>query len=368
MKPLLSLYLVLFSAFALASNDFSSVYQRFQAAHTNGDHATASELAKQAYQLGIEKFGADSENALNLLYNLGNARLLNNQYEQALESYDALLTPFITLHGEQSQEVYELRLQRLKSMSKISISKGKPLERAYRNEGQTLFRLAEVLSEKEPEQAPELYFGVINILSSSIKLPLKRNRVIAYAETTESLLLDKFGESDNRTLKTQFYLGQLYSGKKARLAIDKFESLVGTLRGSLDYTHPYELAAHAQLVSLYEMEEQSEKATEHCMAIGRMTPWDDDIKPVPLYRVHPQYPKNTRMREGMVKMAFDISPTGFVENIQVLDSEGGKGFEDESIAALSEWRYAPKFEDGQAVTAKGQTVQLDFVLERRSVY
>ena len=58
-------------------------------------------------------------------------------------------------------------------------------------------------------------------------------------------------------------------------------------------------------------------------------------------------------------MTFDISASGFVENIQVIDSSSPL-FTKESIAALNKWRYAPKFENGQAVTATDIKVQLDY--------
>lgn len=58
-------------------------------------------------------------------------------------------------------------------------------------------------------------------------------------------------------------------------------------------------------------------------------------------------------------MEFEVTPTGFVDNVAVLESKGGKAFEVEAIKAMKKWRYAPKFEDGHAVASTTQ-VQLDF--------
>lgn len=44
-------------------------------------------------------------------------------------------------------------------------------------------------------------------------------------------------------------------------------------------------------------------------------------------------------------------------------SEGGSGFEKESLKAIKKWRYAPKFVDGKAVAAPS-TVQLDYTLSK----
>jgi len=97
-----------------------------------------------------------------------------------------------------------------------------------------------------------------------------------------------------------------------------------------------------------------------------MTPWQEDIKPQPLFRLPPKYPtKMARNRkEGWVLLSFDISAYGFVENIAVLESSH-RGFEEVSKEALERWRYAPKFEDGQAVKAEDMRVQLDYTFGNR---
>ena len=118
-------------------------------------------------------------------------------------------------------------------------------------------------------------------------------------------------------------------------------------------------------MAIFETKGKSEEATEHCLAIGRMKPWRDDIEPAPLYRVNPKYPVNyaRKSKEGSAIVAFDISPFGFVENARILESDG-ELFEKESLAAIKQWRYAPKFVEGEAVVAKGQKVRLDFRLGR----
>jgi TonB family protein len=64
--------------------------------------------------------------------------------------------------------------------------------------------------------------------------------------------------------------------------------------------------------------------------------------------------------EGYVKMSFDISENGEPINIRVLKSVPEKIFDKAAIKALSNWRYAPKTKNGQAVTQQNLKVQLDF--------
>ncbi len=61
-------------------------------------------------------------------------------------------------------------------------------------------------------------------------------------------------------------------------------------------------------------------------------------------------------------MHFDISETGQPINIKVLKSVPENIFDKAAIKALSNWRYAPKLENGKTVLRKGLTVQLDFTM------
>jgi TonB family protein len=77
--------------------------------------------------------------------------------------------------------------------------------------------------------------------------------------------------------------------------------------------------------------------------------------------MEPIYPRRAanRGRSGMVKLEFTVTENGYADKITVLKSKGGVSFEKNAIQAVKRWRYAPKFENGQAVAAKTH-VQLDF--------
>jgi TonB family protein len=150
---------------------------------------------------------------------------------------------------------------------------------------------------------------------------------------------------------------------KTNKSIDYFEKVVTKVQQQLDTSHPYELAAHASLVELYESKGKSEDATKHCVAIGKMTPWSDDIEPTPLYRQDPNYPKSEikRKNDGWVELGFVIDSFGFVKDIQVLETSSNS-FAKEGVKALEKWRYAPKITDGQAVVSPKMRVRLDFII------
>lgn len=83
---------------------------------------------------------------------------------------------------------------------------------------------------------------------------------------------------------------------------------------------------------------------------------------MPLYRVDPNYPAKARKRraEGFVIIKFNIDPQGKPIDLEVIDANPKRLFEQEALKALKQWRYQPKLEFGKAVVQHGQTVKLEF--------
>jgi protein TonB len=73
---------------------------------------------------------------------------------------------------------------------------------------------------------------------------------------------------------------------------------------------------------------------------------------MPLNDVRPEYPYRARQRgiEGHIKLAFTITPAGKVENIRVLEASPRNVFDREARRAAARWRFAPRTENGAAVS------------------
>ncbi|WP_019339947.1 energy transducer TonB [Stutzerimonas stutzeri] len=73
---------------------------------------------------------------------------------------------------------------------------------------------------------------------------------------------------------------------------------------------------------------------------------------MPLNDVRPEYPYRARQRgiEGHIKLAFTITATGKVENIRVMEASPPNVFDREARRAAARWRFAPRTENGSAVT------------------
>ncbi len=105
-------------------------------------------------------------------------------------------------------------------------------------------------------------------------------------------------------------------------------------------------------------------ATEHYLAIGRLLePNTTDL--LPAKRVAPMFPMDALEAgiSGYVEWQFTVDENGFVVDPQVIDMRGAKSFEAASWAALSEFRYPPRFVDGQPVATPGVTTIISFMIE-----
>jgi protein TonB len=84
----------------------------------------------------------------------------------------------------------------------------------------------------------------------------------------------------------------------------------------------------------------------------------------PIVRVEPKYPAIAVRDgiEGWVKLSFSITASGTVNNIQVLDAEPKRTFNQAARRALAKWKYKPNIQAGKAQAQDGMMVMLDFTL------
>ncbi|WP_417665482.1 energy transducer TonB [Pseudidiomarina sp.] len=91
-----------------------------------------------------------------------------------------------------------------------------------------------------------------------------------------------------------------------------------------------------------------------------------DGEATPIVRINPRYPPAAARDgiQGWVQLRFTIDEAGGVTDVEVIDSEPRRVFDQEARRALLRWKYKPKVVDGKPVRQTGQTVQLDFTLDQ----
>ncbi|QJR80286.1 TonB family protein [Alteromonas pelagimontana] len=355
-----------FTLLADAKEDtFSDVYHAYESSLGQDDTDARETLAKKALALGQVKFGKDSENTANLTYNYANALTANKKYEQATEVFEQVAEQYEDLYGYESPELFTfyvdtiLALQEAPSQPQADYSK---LRQKFLK--RVIMDTDDVLEEhQDPDLAARLYYQGSRALSREGNLPVYASTASQFMEQAVKHVEDIAGTFAVRTLEVKFIQGAVLAVSRNRYAaIERYEEVAQAFDNNVSFSHPYALASHAKLVNLYEQEGESEKATQHCVAIGKMTPWEENQEPTPLYRKNPVYPQHALRHSisGYVRLKFNIDEQGFVRNPEVLEAEGASQFKNASLQALEQWRYAPKFENGKPVPAEDNVVQLDF--------
>lgn len=84
---------------------------------------------------------------------------------------------------------------------------------------------------------------------------------------------------------------------------------------------------------------------------------------VPVVVIRPMYPREAAIGgiEGWVKVEFTITPTGTVEDAEVIDANPGRIFNREAIRAIMKWKFKPRVVDGVAVSRRATQI-IDFSL------
>ncbi len=317
---------------------------------------SAVNLAKQAKEV----FGPTHINTINLTISAANHFRNAKINDKALKLYDEALGMY-----KNSDENRELDFAGLL----IEVLSTQPRTLSIRDQARLSNDLYDILQdyfvEDEPtEENIANSLMMFNNLVEKGTMTRKMRSLLGLSKTLVKLANAEISPKSTALVRANFNVARVAEAhSKKSEAISYYSKVIHIIEQELDYDHPYALVSHARLVSLFESKRNSEEATKHCVAIGKMKPWEDNIEPTPLFRVDPKYPvKYARQGiEGFAVISFDITPYGFVENIKVVEAEK-KLFAQESIKVLKKWRYAPKFVNGTATTAKDIKVKMEFTL------
>ncbi|NMH65887.1 energy transducer TonB [Shewanella salipaludis] len=344
------------SSASLASDSpFTRAYRDYQTSVQAGDVAEIESRAAAAYLLGQSIYAKDSLDLTNLALNWATALSgLSAQFpmtedgkrhrSQAYRLYETALVVYVQHYGEQALELIDPLLGAGGSADEPKDAK-RHLEHAIdiaeRNDNSRLVADAKM--------------AAFNTLSkTNLYTPKVRN----YAFEAYDIYRQTLPENALVRVKATFIVGAIKFSQKQDNEAEALLLEVIKQFDVLDYTHPFALSAHAYLVELYERQDEREKSTRHCIAIGSMRPWSETQEQTPLFRVAPDYPMSYRKqhKNGWVQVDFTVDENGFVTNPVVIASQGGSLFERESLKTIKKWRYAPKFVDGKPSPAQTRTM------------
>ena len=176
------------------------------------------------------------------------------------------------------------------------------------------------------------------------------------------------GGSDFRTGVAAYYLAKVEFGRRRFKASTTYlMDALPAFQGDDQASVKYQLHTRALLVQAFEYWGKSDLATEHCVAIGQLSKQRGDQDYEPLFRMAPSYPiaMLSRGADGFVDIAFTVDESGFTKDPEVIRTgRGDRGFEKAAIEAVKRFRYAPRFEDGEAVAVENIKTRISFELSR----
>lgn len=99
--------------------------------------------------------------------------------------------------------------------------------------------------------------------------------------------------------------------------------------------------------------------------LGSLAAVQADSGFIPLSQQPPRYPYKAAQRglEGWVRVAFDVTASGSVENVEVIESEPPGVFDTAATRAVSRWRFKPRIVNGEAVAGRASQV-VEFTLNK----
>lgn len=329
---------------------FDKAYKSYQQALENHNKIDALEYAKIAYDLGKRVYGPDHANTAALTLNYG--RLIQRK-EDARPILQNAVKLYEKLYGKDGPEM----IDPLMGLATVSTEYG-TLSNARRHYERAL-KLAKIHFQDTPykEGLLKLEVGKIVLEEAHSRQALKylQEARAKFADQTDELSISKKAEAD-------FYIG------KYQLTMRKFQDATESLLASLDVNEKYApnnqitMITHAFLIRAYEERGLRDEATKHCHAIGKAQPINADQDFLPVYRTHPDYPKIDLQysRDGYAIVELTVDEDGFVKDPKVVEHYGSTRFGRASIKAAKEFRYIPRFEDGEAVATDGVRYRFSF--------
>ncbi|RUO56360.1 energy transducer TonB [Pseudidiomarina homiensis] len=336
---------------------FQQSYAAFQEAlQTDANAVELTQLAEDAYQSGERYFGTDHINTANLklsYLNVVDAHTLRSRTSQLLaEEVVKIYRSFYDANDPERTVALLVALNTLSSQSDLDTAND------YYDE---IIAIAETNTAEQPSAMFELR---IEAAAHMLRIGSRSSHdLVDLAETASA----QFGSQHHLTLLANFHAGRYFEAAQQHdqaleaftlLAAHDAESLPAALQDA-------KYMSHARLVALLEQQGRSDEATQHCLAISQMGYGvQDERDPTPLYRVPPEYPRPFAHNgvEGVTTVRYDIDEMGWVRNIEILDSKH-KLFSESAIAAMQQWRFAPRLHEGETVVTSDRTTRFIFELD-----
>jgi TonB family protein len=367
-KTILVLLTILWSAGALADNSdvaaFNTAWLEYEEAAASDDDELEIETAAQVFAAAKKLFPESDERLTVVTHNYGIALSDGGRREDAVPVLKDAVRLGEVVYGKQGSNLIPI----LADLADAEAAPFKPGAQVHKYK--RALKIAEANFGKQSVEYADLAFRASrNVYLMSLSLSARKYMTEArdiYAALPEPAI--------QNVGMANFYLGKMeFTDRDFRNSSRYLESALDGFDAPGDANQALRLLTRALLVQTYEHRGLTEEATQHCIAIGRESQFSPDQDYEPLFRVAPMYPSSMLRagKSGSVDLEFTIDENGFVREPAVVAREiNGKerkrssDFDEAAMDAVKRFRYAPKFENGEAVAVAGVKTRISFTIEK----
>ena len=324
------------SALADLQSEFRQAYSSYNQYLEVDDVPLALGAAADAHKLGSKLYGRNHINTATLAINY--ASLLNDTeyYKKAAKTLKGKLEIMEKSYGEDANEL----VSPLTELGRAHLADRKP-EKAI-----GYFQRASDILENHDNR---ILSGARNFDIVAILLKRRANQYTRpFVEASYSSYDGLLEENDIRWGLTNYHMA-MWSLQDERLAdaIDHLNMSLIAFKTSDDQITDMEKNLRLMLIDTLQRAGKSAVATEHCLAIGERENWVAN----PLYIKPPNLDLSKAKKPASIeiKLIFTVDEQGFVRKPRIKSSTE-PDLNGEALAAVTEFRYAPKFINGSAVS------------------
>ena len=337
------------------SEVFQRAYDEYTYYVTLGKYSEAVPYAKQAYELGIKRYGEENKYCATLAYNYGYGLVKTSHFKKAKQVLEKALNIYEKVYGDTSLEL----VNPLMALAEVNWRLNNP-GKQYAD-----FRRAYKIVKREKGGNSILYAKIALEYGSELFLS-QTFRSKYYLDQAYKIFKQNPG-SDILTGQAAFSLGRYDMAVNANSKAEKyFTESLDLYNKSRGNTDKYKIMSHAFLMELYEKLKEHDKAMEHYRAIGRLRPSSKSMQEyMPLYEPIPVYPKTALARgiEGFVIVEFSIDAGGTVVDSRVVKARPSNVFNKAALVAVKKFRFIPRYVDGKPVSTKGVRQKIEFKVD-----
>jgi len=323
---------------ALEFEEFNAAYLQYGNS-IESNPLVARAAAQRALNLGRTLFGEDNERTAMLAINYAN--LLED--EAALVYLDEAMVIYQRIFGVRSEAMIDplMRLGRmLLDSGKFSLA-------------QDYYQRALSLAEQHVGEDSAIS-GIIQLEIGAVAFSSNREAdALGHLVAAEQILqgVDGIAARDN-FVRVNLLLGRIY------LQQEQYEAALEKLLVSFEVlaaypNSPSRIRNRMYLIEVYEKMGLREQATVHCLAIGAIRRQPPGQFLTPLYSV---IPGTTEVENGAagIRVSFTVDTKGFVQDPVLQLEQANNSLSSLLLNAISQFRFAPRFEGGEPIESPEQ--------------